>query len=404
VSGNGARVLEKSVSRVAVVTTHPIQYQVPWLRRLSASPGIDLHVFFAMIPDAEEQGREFGVRFEWDIPLLDGYAYSVLENRSSRPSLTDFFGCDTPQLYREIRKGRFDAVIVNGWVVKSCLQALWACRRSGTPCIVRAEVNGLRPRVAWKRGLHRLLLAQYSACLSIGSNNRRYLLERGVPAERIFETGYCVDNERFSGQAAKWRAETGVAELRRRFGLESDPATFLFSGKFVEKKRPGDIIEAVRRLAPADRERLQVLMVGGGPLGESLQAQAAGLPIQFAGFLNQSEITAAYAASDCLLLPSDSGETWGLVVNEAMACGLPVIVSDQVGSAADLVQPGCTGHIHACGDTQGLSMLLASCARDRASLARMGAEASAVVRSSYNFDRVVDGVMAALSAIEEGAT
>lgn len=390
--------------RVAMVTTHPIQYQVPWLRRLAARPAIDLRVFFAMIPDAAEQGREFGVRFEWDIPLLDGYEYSVLENRSKHPSLTEFSGCDTPQLYREICKGRFDAVIVNGWVVKSCLQALWACKRSGTPCIVRAEVNGLRPRAIWKRGLHRLLLAQYSACLAIGTNNRRYLLERGVPANRIFETGYCVDNERFSGQAAKWRAEPGVAELRRRFGLELDRASFLFSGKFVEKKRPGDIIEAVRRLAPADRDRLQVLMVGGGPLGETLRAQAAGLPIHFAGFLNQSEITAAYAASDCLLLPSDSGETWGLVVNEAMACGLPVIVSDQVGSAVDLVQPGRTGHIHACGDVEALSALLAACIRDRASLARMGADASVLVRSSYNFDRVVDGVMAALSASEEGAT
>ena len=390
--------------RIAVVTTHPIQYQVPWLRRLSERPGIDLKVFFGMIPDAEEQGREFGTRFEWDIPLLDGYNYSVLENRARQPSLTRFGGLDTPQLYREISRGRFDAVIVNGWVVRSCIQALVACRLSGTPCIVRAEVNGLRPRPAWKRLGHRLLLSQYAAFLAIGTNNRRYLLETGVPARRIFDTGYCVDNDRFARQAAAWRsAPDGIAGLRTRFGIDPARTTFVFSGKYVDKKRPGDIVEALRHMSPIERERLQVLMVGGGPLGEDLAARAAGLPIRFAGFLNQSEITAAYAASDCLLLPSDSGETWGLVVNEAMACGLPAIVSDQVGSAADLIHPGRTGRVYACGDVSALADLMASFALNRDEAAKMGLAARDLVHSRYNFDHVVDGVMAALSAIEKDA-
>lgn len=383
-----------------MVTTHPIQYQVPWLRRIAARADIDLHVFFAMIPDSAEQGREFGVRFEWDIPLLDGYEYSVLENRARRPSLTDFLGCDSPQLYRELSRGRFDAVIVNGWVVKTCVQALLACRLSGTPCIVRAEVNGLRRRPVWKRWIHRALLSQYSAYLAIGSNNRRYLLDRGVSSRRIFGTPYCVDNTRFAAQSAAWR---GVGDLHARFGLDPKRATFLFSGKFVEKKRPGDVIDAVRRLDAKARDRLQVLMVGSGPLGDALRESSEGLPVHFAGFLNQSEITAAYAASDCLLLPSDSGETWGLVVNEAMACGLPAIVSDQVGSAVDLVQAGRTGHIHACGDVDALANLLAVCAEDRDGLAKMGATASEMVHAGYNFDRVVEGVLQALTAIKEGS-
>jgi glycosyltransferase involved in cell wall biosynthesis len=380
---------------VAMVTTHPIQYQVPWLRRLAARPGIDLHVYFAMIPDAAEQGRDFGVQFEWDIPLLDGYEYTVLENRARKPSLTEFLGCDSPQLYEEIRRGRYDAVMVNGWVVKSCLQALAACRLSGTPCIVRAEVNGLRPRAHWKTAAHRLLLAQYAAYLAIGSNNRRYLVERGAQPARIFDTPYCVDNERFAKGADSWRA---APDLARRFGLDPERTTFMFSGKFVEKKHPADIIEAVRRLPESKRSLVQVLMVGSGPLGDSLRQQAHGLPVRFAGFLNQSEITAAYAASDCLLLPSDSGETWGLVVNEAMACGLPAIVSDQVGSAADLVSQGQTGFIHGCGDVNELAALLARQAGNRPALARMGTAAKARVEE-YNFDRVVSGVEAALSSV-----
>lgn len=385
--------------RVAMVTTHPIQYQVPWLRKLAAQDDIDLRVFFAMIPDAAEQGREFGVAFSWDIPLLDGYSYTLLENRARAPSLTKFGGCDTPQIYREIRCGRFDAVIVNGWVAKSCLQALWACRRTETPCIVRGEVNGLRPRAAWKRWLHRLLLAQYSAFLAIGSNNRRYYLEAGVPENRIFRTPYCVDNERFGAAAESLRRAPGRAALRARFGLDLDRPVFLFSGKFVEKKRPMDIVEALGRLQESGKSGVQVLMVGDGPLAGELRARAAGLPMRFAGFLNQSEISAAYALADALVLPSDHGETWGLVVNEAMACALPALVSDQVGCAVDLVTPGRTGDVYPCGDVAALAEMLNRYGQEPERLQKMGEEAMARVHSDYNFDRVLDGVLAALAEI-----
>lgn len=385
--------------RIAVVTTHPIQYQVPWLQRLAARPDIDLQVYFAMIPDAGEQGREFGVAFAWDLPLLEGYRYTVLENRAREPSLTRFGGCDTPQVHGEIRRGRFDAVIVNGWGTKTCVQALVACRLSGTPCIVRGEANGLRPRARWKRLAHRLLLSQYQAFLAIGSNNRRYYLDSGVPAERIFSTPYCVDNARFEAGAAAWRARETREQLCARFGLDPKRRTFLFSGKYVEKKRPGDIVEAIRQLPDSRRDGVQVLMVGDGPLAAGLRSAAEGLPVHFAGFLNQSEISAAYAVSDCLVLPSDSGETWGLVVNEAMASGLPALVSDQVGSAIDLVTAGVTGETYPCGDVAALSALIGGAAAADAGLDAMGARARARVLSDYNFDRVVDGVMVALASL-----
>ncbi|MFT3807433.1 glycosyltransferase family 4 protein [Arenimonas sp.] len=386
-------------TRVAMVTTHPIQYQVPWLQRLAARDGVELHVFFAMIPDSTEQGREFGVAFDWDIPLLEGYPYTVMENIAAEPSLTRFGGCDTPQIYGEIRRGRFDAVIVNGWVVKTCLQALAACKLTGTPCIVRGEVNGLSRRAWWKRWLHARLLARYAACLDIGTNNRRYLAAAGVPAGKIFHTPYCIDNARFSRLADAARGSVARAELRARFGLEADRTTFLFSGKFVGKKRPGDIVEAIRRMGEAERERVQVLMVGDGPLGDELRSAANGLPIRFAGFLNQSEIPAAYAACDALLLPSDSGETWGLVVNEAMACGLPALVSDQVGCAADLVVPGLTGEVFGCGDVNALSALLGRYGGECDKLAAMGEQARHRVATGYTFDLVVRGVLDALRSV-----
>ncbi|MDI1253503.1 glycosyltransferase family 4 protein [Thermomonas sp.] len=356
-------------------------------------------MYFAMIPNAAEQGREFGVAFDWDIPLLEGYEWTLLKNRAKHPSLTEFRGCDTPQLYREIREGGFEAVIVNGWVTKTCLQALLASRLAGIPCIVRGEVNGMRPRASWKCWLHARLLARYAACLSIGTNNRRYLLDAGVPAARIFATPYCVENERFSTAADVARIQPGRDALQARFGLDPERTTFVFSGKFVDKKRPGDIVEAIRRLDPNERARMQLLLVGGGPMEQELRTSAAGLPVHFAGFLNQSEITAAYAAADCLVLPSDHGETWGLVVNEAMACGLPAIVSDQVGCAVDLVQAGYTGDVFPYGDVAALSALLARHGLVRNGLAKMGAAARVQVEAGYNFENVRQGVLAALTTV-----
>jgi glycosyltransferase involved in cell wall biosynthesis len=384
--------------RVAVVTTHPIQYQVPWLRLLSSRSDIDLHVFFAMLPDATEQGREFGVSFEWDLPLLEGYRYSVLDNVAERPSLTEFSGCDTPKIVDAIRDGKFDAVIVNGWVAKTCLQALWGCLRSGTPCIVRGEVNGLPPRAAWKRLGHRLLLSRYAAMLAIGTHNRAYYLARGVARERLFHTPYCVDNRRFAAAADACREAQDRVERCTRFGLDPSATTFLFSGKFVGKKRPGDLIAALR-IARSRGAPVQVLLVGDGPLAGVLRGQATDLPVRFAGFLNQGEIGAAYAAADALVLPSNHGETWGLVVNEAMASGLPAIVSDQVGCAPDLILPGETGEVFQCGDLEALADLLVTLGGDRERLQAMGMRARRHVHERFHFEAVADGVAAALSAV-----
>lgn len=384
--------------RVAMVTTHPIQYQVPWLQRLSAQPGVELDVFFAMVPSGQEQGREFGVAFDWDIPLLDGYRHTVMANLARQPSLTAFNGCDTPQIFKEIRPGRFDAVIVNGWGSKTCVQALGASKRSGIPCIVRGEANGLRRRPAWKRGVHRLLLRQYAAHLAIGKANRDYYRDRGVPEARIFHTPYCVDNERFSRLADGWLDREGRAGLCERFGLDPSLPTFLFSGKFVDKKRPMDLVEAIAAIS-ASGVCAQALMVGDGPLGPELRERSAGLPIHFSGFLNQSEIPAAYAVSNCLVLPSDSGETWGLVVNEAMACALPAIVSDQVGCAADLLRTDESGFVFPCSDVESLAKSIASAAKGSGRLRKQGGAAKSLVHSQYNFEIVVEGVVAALRSV-----
>jgi glycosyltransferase involved in cell wall biosynthesis len=374
--------------RIGVLTTHPIQYQVPWFRRLAAERGVDLTVFFCMLPDAAQQGTGFGVAFQWDVPLTEGYQWRLLENVSAKPSLDDFTGCDTPSIDAIVRDGGWDAFIVNGWVARSCLQLLWACRRYGVPCIVRGESNILRPRAFWKRWIHRSLLRQYAACLSIGQQNRAFYIANGVPPGRIFQAPYCVENERFA--------------LPERPIRTAEPFTFMFSGKLIEKKHPLDLLHATARLKETHPAlEFRVLIVGDGVQRHQCEAvvRLHDLPVDFAGFLNQSQMREAYARADALVLPSDDGETWGLVVNEAMASGLPAIVSDQVGCHADLVQPGVTGSVFPCRDVDALARCMAEIAADRQKARKMGQAARVHVLQHYNYEQVLTGTLAALNDV-----
>ncbi len=374
--------------RVGILTTHPIQYQVPWFRALAAQPGLELEVFYCMLPDAQQQGDGFGVAFQWDVPLLGGYRHRVLDNCSAHPSVTTFRGCDTPGIARIVREEPWDAFIVNGWVAKSCLQLLAACRLHGVPCIVRGESNAIRPRAAWKRIIHRLLLKQYAAYLAIGTQSRLFYTSNGVPPSRIFSAPYCVENERFA-----------FPERQTRRG---GPFTFLFSGKLIAKKRPLDVLQAlatvVRTTGPA---AVRLLVAGDGELRSECEALVAqhGLPVEFMGFLNQSRIAQAYREADALVLPSDHGETWGLVVNEAMASGLPAIVSDQVGCHRDLILEGVTGHTFPCGDSTALAERMLSLAQAPDAAFRMGQAACQRVSELFSYRQVLEGTLAALRQV-----
>lgn len=383
--------------RIGVLTTHPIQYQVPWFRLLSAQPDIDLEVMYCMIPDATQQGAGFGIEFKWDIPLLDGYRYRVLENVAGTPSVTHFSGCDTPSIFSIVRDESWDAFIVNGWVAKSCLQLLAACRRYKVPCIVRGESNALRDRVVWKKLLQRTLVHQYSSFLSIGQANQSFYHQYGIASDRIFSTPYCIDNERFL--EAVDRVRPSRADLLEKFGLDKESSTFLYCGKFEPKKRPMDLLLALRSLTASSDLPVQMLMVGDGVLREKCEMMATqeGLPVTFSGFLNQKEIIEAYIVSDCLILASDYGETWGLVVNEAMACGLPAIVSDQSGCHLDLIRKGETGYVYPTGDIQKLTDCMQRFASTASSdIRKMGVNARQKVLTHYNYEQVVTGVKKAL--------
>ncbi len=392
------------MTRLAVVTTHPVQYQVPWLQALARLADIDLRVFYAHQPDALAQGAGFGVAFEWDLPLLEGYDHEFLPNHARRPGLEGFWGCHTPTVLARLRGFAPDVVLVHGWHTRTCLQALAAARRLGVPVVVRGESNDLRRRPAWVKVAQRLLLSRYAACLAIGQANAAFYRARGVPDSRILLAPYCVDNERFAASAE--RARPRRDDIRARWAIPREAFVALFCGKLVSKKRPLDLLRAASQARRRGVGSLHVLLAGDGELRRSCLdlASEERLPTSCAGFLNQGQIAEAYVAADVLVLPSDGGETWGLVVNEAMACGLPALVSDLVGCHPDLVIAGCTGRTFPCGDTDALAMELSALARDPGQAREWGAAARQRVFSHYGLSQAVDGTRAALALLLAGGS
>jgi glycosyltransferase involved in cell wall biosynthesis len=384
-------------TRVLAVASHPIQYHAPWFRGLALAPGIDFSVLFVQQPDAHAQGRGFGVAFEWDVPLLDGYRWSVVppSQLRGRGGLQGFLAtriADPLALLRELAP---DVLVLTGWHVWPLVQLLMAARRLRIPVIMRGEANALRRR-GWRARLaHRWLLGQCAAFLPIGRASRDFYRGYGIDDARLFDAPYFVDNERFLRAAA--HAEAQRDSLRARWSIPADRTCLVYAGKLEPKKRILDLLEAVR-LASAAGAALHLLVVGTGELQAQAQALARehALPVTFAGFLNQSEIASAYVAGDALVLPSDYGETWGLVVNEAMVCARPAIVSDRVGCGPDLVTAGETGERFAFGDTAALAAVMQRCAAEPDKLRRMGEAARARVLARYGAQHAVEGTVRAI--------
>jgi glycosyltransferase involved in cell wall biosynthesis len=260
--------------------------------------------------------------------------------------------------------------------------------------IVRGDSNDMKPRPLWVRWCHRALLAQFDAFMAVGLANRAFYLRNGVREASIFSAPHFVDNARFRAQCEAERLRR--AELRAGWSVPEDAVCFSFIGKIESKKNLPGLIAAMARAA-AQGSRVHLLVVGSGEQLPRSRDVATRLqaPVTFAGFLNQTQLGAAYAVTDCLVLPSDYGETWGLVVNEAMACGIPALVSDRVGCGPDLVEEGRTGGRFAFGDVAAMAVAIRSLASQPGRLREMGARAIDRI-AGYSVERAVQGTLEAV--------
>jgi glycosyltransferase involved in cell wall biosynthesis len=394
--------------RLAAVVSHPIQYQAPLMRALARRGDVDLEVLFLSdhgLAPTHDPG--FGRELQFDVPLVEGFPHRFVPNLSPRPSVAHPLGLVNPGLVRLLARGGFDAVWVHGYAHASEWMAFASAAAAGLPYLVRGESTlqaGTRAR--WrglvKRALLTPLVRGAAGLLCVGAENRRFWESYGARKEQLFEAPYGVDNGWFAARSTEARASGLAARLRREAGATPDDVLLLFVGKLVDRKAPLDLVEGVAALGAGGR-RCVAAFAGDGALRGQVEAALArrGVRGHVAGFANQSVLPGWYAAADLLVLPSRR-ETWGLVVNEAMACGLPAVVSDRVGCGADLVDGHGTGARFACRDAGSLAAALGPFVED-AELRTDAARRAAARVSAFDVVAAAEGIARAASNVASRA-
>ena len=394
--------------RLAYIVTHPIQYQAPLLRLLARN-GIALKVFFLSDFSLHEHyEHDFSQTFKWDVPLTDGYAWEILPRWGIGASTPLHPHWPVQGLKRRLRDGCFDAVWIHGWGHVGLRQAVRAAHALGLPVLLRGDstpgspvTRGLRERLGdvW----HRRLFEHVAGFLCIGSLNRQFYRQLGAQDDRLFYMPYAVDNDGFQQSCRKAREyrEKFRAELR----LARGRAVVLFAARFIPIKAPQDLLNAYLDLRHHWKNRNTgtppyLLFVGDGPLRSELENRSkelAGDDVRFLGFRNQSEMPALYDLCDVFVLPSHY-EPWGLVVNEVMNAVKPVIVSDRVGAAPDLVRSGANGWVYPHGDIKALSNILYNALKSPAALKEMGRNSLRIIER-WNFEADRKGLLQALDSV-----
>ena len=348
--------------RLAYFVSHPIQYQAPLLRIIAADPEFDLKVFFYSNFSLQAyQDKGFNRVIEWDVPLTEGYESHFLDYWGNKEWQNWLQQPIAKDISRQLRQGKFDVVWVHGWFWLCSIQAILAAHHLGIPVLLRGESNSLsEPTNPLKRKAKRVFLdwlfQKISGFLCIGTLNRQFYKNYGIPDNRLFSVPYAVDNEYFQKRAII--ASSNREELRRSLNLEPGRPIILYAAKLIDVKRPQDLLAAYRLLSADGVQEPDpyLLLVGDGVLRPALEAQAKETQwksIRFLGFRNQSEMPTIYDLCDVFVLPSDF-EPWGLAVNEVMNAGKAVVVSDRVGCVPDLVKEGQNGRIYPVGDVAAL--------------------------------------------------
>lgn len=396
---------ERGAFRIAVMNTHPIQYFAPLYRDLHASDDVDVQaLYLSDFSLAGGKDEEFGVTISWDVDLMSGYPSQFVAGRGRHSFPHGFWTYICPALWSIIRKDRFDALWLHGHGFAANILALAIARWRGIPVFMRAETQmevetgGVKKRL--RRLLMPLLYRQCTQLLAIGSRNRDYYRALGIKDDRIALVPYTVDNARFAAAADAARADRAV--IRTSYGIAGDTPVILFASKLTYRKRAQDLITACARLQ-SDGVAAHLLIIGSGDYEPQLREQAAALGLEritFAGFVNQAALPAAYAASDVFVLPSEN-ENWGLIVNEVMAAGLPVVVTHEVGCTPDLVHHGDNGFLYDTGDVDALAAALTRMATDGALRTAMGARSREII-AHWGYAECLAGIRQAIARVRAG--
>jgi glycosyltransferase involved in cell wall biosynthesis len=390
--------------RIAFVHTHPIQYFTPLYAYLNRNDFEAVPIYLtAHGLDAAELDPGFGQRVKWDVDLLAGtdpiFVPGAREQTNSASAMRLF----NPSLFNIIRHGKFDALVLSGHRTPGNYVAFAGARAAGIPVFIRSDTHANLSRWTTKNGLRDLLMPRlyrhFDGALAIGTRNADFYRMLGLPDDRITIVPFAVDNERMIAGAAMPTAERAI--FRKNYGIGPDRVAITFVSKLQPRKRADDLIRATRLLAEEGLP-VDLVIAGSGEQEAELRAIVAGSPglnVVFPGFLNQSEVPRLLGASDVFVLPSED-EPWGLIVNEAMCAGLPIVISEQLGCTPDLLVNGVNGHSFGARNVKQLASALRPivCSPDRRRA--MGAQSRRII-DGWSYAQCAPALRSALAVAQQ---
>lgn len=319
----------------------PVQYRAPLYSQLAEWVGDRFEVIYgAPAPLRNQLDKEFGREVVWDAPLTEGYPNRILGNWSAQTNArwNDIHGRG---IHRIILEGKPNSILITGFNKRFDLAAYFNGVSSQIPMWLRAETQdeGMvrSPIKALIRStVYRILYPSFEGAFYFGELNRQHLLRHGFADRRLVRSPYSMPNP-YDGHTIETK-QAQRRKLREQIGISLEAPVILFCGKFIPKKDPELLLKAYSTLQSRVSEA-HLVFVGSGALEDALKVAAQGnTNIHFAGFVNQTALPDYYLMADVLCLPSQrSGETWGLVVNEALQAGCGVVMSDAVGCAPEFV-------------------------------------------------------------------
>ena len=384
--------------RLAIITTHPIQYYAPVFKLLNNKPGNSIKVFYTLGNNGDGKfDHGFKRQVSWDIPLLEDYAYEWIVNTSKTPGSHHFKGVVTPSLIHQVEQWQPDAILVYGWAYNGHLKAIRHFKNK-LPVYFRGDSTLLDAQKGFKAILRSFFLrwvySHIDHTFYVGSNSKAYFKKYGLKDSQLTFAPHATDNERFGAYRA-----IEANKLRESLAIAPTEILILFAGKFEEKKSPQLLLDAFLTL---NMPGTHLLFVGNGILEIPLKNNASkNNNVHFLDFQNQSLMPVMYQACDLFCLPSiGPGESWGLAVNEAMAAGKPVLVSDKCGCAADLVTPGVTGEIFEAGNLPSIISKLKILITNSVALKIAGTEAQKKI-STWTFENQADIISSTVNKLYE---
>src|ERR1035437_9285000 len=381
------------MKKLAIITTHPIQYYAPLFKMLHARGIISIKVFYTW--SQSKQGAKFdpgfGKNIQWDIPLLEGYDYTFVNNIATKPGTHHFRGIINPTLNAEVEKWQPDALLIIGWSFQSHLKCMRYFHNK-IPILFRGDSTLLAERWGLKLLIRTFFLRwvyrHIDIALYVGTNNKLYFLRHRLKERQLIFAPHAVDNERFFDNDNIYSKKS--LEWRYSLGIKNTDVVFLYAGKLEYKKNPSLLIRAFIQIQPP---KIHLIILGNGPLEKRLKNKYEAINnLHFIDFQNQSQMPIVYRLGDVFVLPSKGPiETWGLSVNEAMASSRAIIVSNRCGCGIDLIKEGVNGYIFRRNNLKDLVNKMNLVIKNKSRLQEMGNKSLEIIKQ-WSFDKICSAI------------